>query len=75
MESALEKLDNVDSVRVERTGDGILSSGGARIFIDSPSFQFIGGSSFVASTSDDLSGVLFEGDHIKFSSQTDASTF
>ena len=75
VESALEKLDNVDSVRVERTGDGILSSGGARIFIDSPSFQFIGGSSFVASTSDDLSGVLFEGDHIKFSSQTDASTF
>ncbi|KAL3761394.1 hypothetical protein ACHAW5_005766 [Stephanodiscus triporus] len=75
VESALEKLDNVDHVRVEKAGDGVLSSGGARIFVDSPSFQFTGGSSFVTSTSDDLSGVLFEGDIIKLSAQADADTF
>jgi len=75
VESALEMLDNVDSVRVDRTGTGVLSSGKACIRVDSPSFQFTGGITFVASSRDDLSSVLFVGDIIKLSAQTNAHAF
>jgi hypothetical protein len=75
VESALELFDNVDSVCVDRTGTVVLSSGKARILVDSPSFQFTGGSTFVASSSNDLSSVLFVGDIIKLSVQTNAHAF
>ena len=72
---ALESLDNVDSVRVDRTGDGVLSDVGTHILIDDYSFQHTGGSSFLASASDGLSDALFEGDIIKISAQADSSIF
>ena len=72
---ALESLDNVDSVRVDRTGDGVLSDVGTHILIDDYSFQHTGGSSFLASASDSLSDALFEGDIIKISAQADSSIF
>ncbi len=75
VESALEMLDNVDFVRVDRTGTVVLSSGEARILVDSPSFQFTGGSTFVAPSSNDLSSFLFVGDIIKLSVQTNAHAF
>ena len=75
VKTALEQLYNVDSVYVERSGDGYISSSGTHISVDSPSFQFTGGSSFVASSNDDLSSALFVGDVIKLSGQTDADTF
>jgi len=75
MKSALELLDNVDSVYVERSGDGYLSSSGTHILVNSLSFYFTGGSSFVASSNDDLSSALFVGDIIKLSGQTDADAF
>ncbi|KAL7554975.1 hypothetical protein ACHAWF_018557 [Thalassiosira exigua] len=75
VKSALENLDNVDQVRVERTGGGMLSDDGARLAIDQYTFEHVGGNNFLASTSDGLADVLFEGDVIKLSGQSDPSTF
>jgi len=44
VKSALENLINVDSVRVFRAGDGVLSDNGAHILIDDYFFQHTGGS-------------------------------
>ena len=73
VKTALENLANVDSVRVVRTGNGVLSDDGAHIKIDDYSFSHIGSNSFLASPSDGLSDILFEGDIIKLSGQTDPS--
>ncbi|KAL7440180.1 hypothetical protein ACHAXH_004154 [Discostella pseudostelligera] len=75
MKSVLENLENVDSVRVDRTGDGEILDNGGRIHIDSVFFTYAGGSSFSASPSEDVSNLLSEGDTIKLSAQSDFSTF
>ena len=72
---ALESLDIVDSVRVDRTGDGVLSDNGGHFLVDDYSFQHTTGSSFLASSSDGLSDVLFAGDIVKLSTQADSSVF
>lgn len=75
MKIALEELDNVDSVRIDRTGDGEISESGGRVLIDSLYFMYAGESSFSASSSDDFSMLLSEGDTIKLSAQSDRTTF
>lgn len=75
MKSALEELENVDSVRVDRTGDGGISDTGGRILIDSIYFIQTGESSFTASSIGNLSNLLSEGVTIKLSTQSDVSTF
>ncbi|KAL7542723.1 hypothetical protein ACHAXR_012023, partial [Thalassiosira sp. AJA248-18] len=72
---ALENLDIVDSVRVEKSGEGVLADNGAQLQIEDYPFHHTGGGSFLASASDGLSHVLFEGDIIKLSAQADPSIF
>ncbi len=75
LKSTLENLENVDSVRVDRTGDGEISDTGGRILIDSLYFMYSGESTFTASSSDGLSDLLAEGDTIKLSAQSDVTVF
>jgi len=76
IKSALENLNNVDSVHDERTGNGHLSiENGSHVRLHEYWFQFLGGNSFLAIPPDNLSSVLYVGDMVQFSDQPDFSEF
>ena len=75
VENAFENLDNVDSVRVDSTGDGRLSNNGAHTKVNGYLFDQVDDYTFVASPSEGLASVLHEGDIVQFSNQDDASIF
>ena len=75
IENALENLNNIDSVRVDRTGDGSLSRSGGHTEVHGYSFDQIDDVTFVATPSEGLLSVLHEGDMVQFSNQDDFFTF
>ena len=73
LELALKSLTNIDSVRVDSTGTGILSDNGAQINLKDYPFEVAGPNSF--SAFEDISGILFQGDIVRFSNQMDSTAF
>lgn len=77
LELKIEAIDNVDSVRVDRFGDGTLSTkSGAFQLVPDISFVSDGlGYEFTASPSINLDNILFLNDRIQFSAQPDDTRF
>uniref|UniRef100_A0A7S4I964 Fibronectin type-III domain-containing protein n=1 Tax=Odontella aurita TaxID=265563 RepID=A0A7S4I964_9STRA len=77
LEAELKNLDNIDSVRVDRFGNGELSTnGGASTVIEGLSFSAGGSTDLVVGLeNEDLSDLLFVGDRVQFSGQSDTSKF
>eukprot|EP00970_Alexandrium_tamarense_P009994 scaffold1976_cov187-Alexandrium_tamarense.AAC.23 len=77
IESALQNLDNVDSVHVVTTGHGLLSDSGEQLLVRDYAFQQTDEDTFQVSSPSDglLSDTLSVADVIQFSGQSDASTF